>query len=95
MYNKLLEKIEIYKLFYKNKNVNLKGLFKNCEKIIFLFNEFINNNKFEHLTKIFAEYGFIPNKCLLKLEEINSSYKNEYESLLLMKELKEIYKWNE
>ena len=49
----------------------------------------MDNDDFELVTKIFAENGFISNKCLLKLEEINSSYKDEYEAFILMKELKE------
>jgi hypothetical protein len=49
----------------------------------------MDNDDFELVTKIFAKNGFISNKCLLKLEEINSSYKDEYEAFILMKELKE------
>ena len=44
---------------------------------------------FEKLAKFFAEKNFISNACLNKLIEIDSSYKDEYKSILLMKELKE------
>ena len=44
---------------------------------------------FEKLTKFFAEKNFVSNACLNKLIEIDSLYKDEYKSILLMKELKE------